>query len=151
MTTRLGLQWSMGAAGPVFAAMDMPQSWPDLAACAEVDGEVFFPEKGGSTWDGKRVCRGCPVRADCLTYALEHDERFGIWGGLSEPQRRQFLRQSGGVITPALIAEAIRRQDEKVCADCGVTKALEAFRRDGTKADGHGSRCIECLSVEAAA
>jgi WhiB family redox-sensing transcriptional regulator len=68
-------------------------TWQALARCAEVDAEAFFPEKGGSTAPAKKVCLSCEVRTECLEYALEHDERFGIWGGLSERQRRR-LRQS---------------------------------------------------------
>src|SRR5215472_6468427 len=48
------------------------QSWQDRALCAQTDPEAFFPEKGGSTREAKRVCRGCEVRAECLEYALEH-------------------------------------------------------------------------------
>ena len=68
--------------------------WQDRALCAQTDPEAFFPEKGGSTREAKRVCRGCEVRAECLEYALEHDERFGIWGGLSERERRRLKRQA---------------------------------------------------------
>jgi WhiB family redox-sensing transcriptional regulator len=68
-------------------------SWQAMARCAEVDPEAYFPEKGGSTASAKKVCFSCEVRQTCLEYALEHDERFGIWGGLSERQRRR-LRQS---------------------------------------------------------
>ena len=64
------------------------------ALCAQTDPEAFFPEKGGSTREAKRVCRGCEVRAECLEYALEHDERFGIWGGLSERERRRLKREA---------------------------------------------------------
>jgi len=67
-------------------------SWQERALCAETDPEAFFPEKGGSTRDAKKVCVGCEVRAECLEYALEHDERFGIWGGLSERERRKFKK-----------------------------------------------------------
>jgi len=70
------------------------QSWQDRALCAQTDPEAFFPETGGSTREAKRVCRGCEVRAECLEYALEHDERFGIWGGLSERERRRLRRQA---------------------------------------------------------
>ena len=56
--------------------------------------EAFFPEKGGSTRDAKRVCSGCTVRAECLEYALANDERFGIWGGLSERERRRLRRRA---------------------------------------------------------
>jgi WhiB family redox-sensing transcriptional regulator len=71
---------------------DEGQSWQDRALCAQTDPEAFFPEKGGSTREAKKVCRTCEVRADCLEYALEHDERFGIWGGLSERERRRIKR-----------------------------------------------------------
>ena len=67
--------------------------WQDQALCAQTDPEAFFPEKGGSTREAKRVCRSCEVRAECLEYALENDERFGIWGGLSERERRRIKRQ----------------------------------------------------------
>jgi WhiB family transcriptional regulator, redox-sensing transcriptional regulator len=63
--------------------------WMDRALCAETDPEAFFPEKGGSTREAKQVCRNCDVRAECLEYALLNEERFGIWGGLSERERRR--------------------------------------------------------------
>ena len=56
--------------------------WQERALCAQTDPEAFFPEKGGSTREAKRVCMSCEVRVQCLDYALENDERFGIWGGL---------------------------------------------------------------------
>lgn len=68
--------------------------WQERALCAQTDPEAFFPEKGGSTREAKKVCRSCEVRAECLEYALEHDERFGIWGGLSERERRRIKRQA---------------------------------------------------------
>lgn len=66
--------------------------WTELALCAETDPEAFFPEKGGSTRNAKMVCSRCPVRRDCLETALDRDERFGIWGGLSERERRRLKR-----------------------------------------------------------
>ena len=69
-------------------------AWRDRALCAETDPEAFFPEKGGSVSVAKRVCFACEVRADCLEYALEHRERYGIWGGMSENQRRRLLRKA---------------------------------------------------------
>ncbi len=69
-------------------------TWQDRALCAQTDPEAFFPEKGGSTREAKRVCRSCEVRTECLEYALEHDERFGIWGGLSERERRRLKREA---------------------------------------------------------
>jgi WhiB family redox-sensing transcriptional regulator len=67
--------------------------WQERALCAQTDPEAFFPEKGGSTREAKRICTGCEVRGECLEYALEHDERFGIWGGLSERERRRLKRR----------------------------------------------------------
>lgn len=66
--------------------------WQARALCAQTDPEAFFPEKGGSTREAKRVCLACEVRVECLDYALAHDERFGIWGGLSERERRRLKR-----------------------------------------------------------
>ncbi|RNE48759.1 WhiB family transcriptional regulator [Corynebacterium alimapuense] len=71
------------------------QEWQDQALCAQTDPEAFFPEKGGSTREAKRICQACSVRDDCLEYALEHDERFGIWGGLSDRERRRLKRLLG--------------------------------------------------------
>ncbi|KJE23777.1 transcription factor WhiB [Frankia torreyi] len=68
--------------------------WQERALCAQTDPEAFFPEKGGSTREAKRICSGCEVRAECLEYALENDERFGIWGGMSERERRKQRRRA---------------------------------------------------------
>ena len=70
------------------------QSWQERALCAETDPEAFFPEKGGSTREAKKICTGCEVKAECLEYALANDERFGIWGGLSERERRRLRRRA---------------------------------------------------------
>ena len=71
------------------------QEWQEQALCAQTDPEAFFPEKGGSTREAKRICQACAVRDECLEYALLNDERFGIWGGLSERERRRLKRDSG--------------------------------------------------------
>lgn len=68
--------------------------WQSRALCAQTDPEAFFPEKGGSTRDAKRVCGACVVRSECLEYALSNDERFGIWGGLSERERRRLRKRA---------------------------------------------------------
>jgi WhiB family transcriptional regulator, redox-sensing transcriptional regulator len=68
--------------------------WQERALCAQTDPEAFFPEKGGSTREAKRVCMSCEVRVQCLDYALENDERFGIWGGLSERERRRVKKRA---------------------------------------------------------
>lgn len=67
-------------------------SWQDQANCMGVDPDLFFPERGASTREAKEVCRGCVVRLDCLEYALDNAEKFGIWGGMSERERRRLRR-----------------------------------------------------------
>lgn len=74
--------------------LDEDEPWRADAICREVDPEIFFPEKGGSTREAKLVCAGCPVRVECLDYALRTDQRFGVFGGLSERQRRGITRMS---------------------------------------------------------
>ena len=68
--------------------------WQERALCAQTDPEAFFPEKGGSTREAKKVCLTCDVRVECLEYALANDERFGIWGGLSERERRKLKKRA---------------------------------------------------------
>jgi len=69
------------------------RAWQDKANCLGVDPDLFFPERGASTREAKEVCRGCEVKDNCLEYALENGEKFGIWGGLSERERRRLRRQ----------------------------------------------------------
>lgn len=81
---------------------DSELEWQERALCSQTDPEVFFPEKGGTTRDAKSVCIGCPVRSECLEWALAHDERFGVWGGLSERERRKLKgARSDGSAVPA--------------------------------------------------
>ena len=77
----------------IFGA-DSEGEWAERALCAQTDPEAFFPEKGGSTREAKKVCLGCDVRCECLEYALANDERFGIWGGLSERERRRLKKSA---------------------------------------------------------
>lgn len=66
--------------------------WQTEANCLGVDADLFFPERGASTKEAKAVCQGCEVKNDCLEYALKNGEKFGIWGGLSERERRRIRR-----------------------------------------------------------
>jgi WhiB family redox-sensing transcriptional regulator len=67
-------------------------SWRDYALCAQTDPDAFFPEQGGSSKCAKSICMQCPVRRECLEYALDTAERFGVWGGYSERERRVIAR-----------------------------------------------------------
>lgn len=72
---------------------ELEENWQDDANCLGVDPDLFFPERGASTREAKEVCRGCVVRVQCLEFALQNGEKFGIWGGLSERERRRIRRQ----------------------------------------------------------
>ncbi len=90
-----GMGGGQGIAGLLGIGLEADaQSWQEQALCAETDPEAFFPEKGGSTREAKKICTGCEVKAQCLEYALSNDERFGIWGGLSERERRRLRRRA---------------------------------------------------------
>jgi WhiB family redox-sensing transcriptional regulator len=68
--------------------------WRAEAACVPYAGEVdFFPTRGESAGAAKAVCATCPVRRECLEYALQWEHLCGVWGGLSERERRQLRRR----------------------------------------------------------
>lgn len=69
--------------------------WQKDGACNEpdVDPNMFFPERGSSTKEAKDICFLCPVRSECLDYALMNGEKFGIWGGTSERERRKIRKK----------------------------------------------------------
>jgi WhiB family redox-sensing transcriptional regulator len=71
------------------------ERWQDDAACTDLDPDWFFPERGESTAVAKEVCMGCPVREECLAYALANGITSGIWGGTTERQRRRLRRERG--------------------------------------------------------
>jgi WhiB family redox-sensing transcriptional regulator len=71
-------------------------SWQDLAMCTQTDPDAFYPELGESTGPARAVCRICPVSAPCLQYAIDNGEEWGIWGGLSERERRGLRRDPAG-------------------------------------------------------
>ncbi len=61
--------------------------------CRGIDADIFFPERGASTRLAKAVCRKCEVSEECLEYAVNNGEKFGIWGGLSERERRAIRKK----------------------------------------------------------
>jgi WhiB family transcriptional regulator, redox-sensing transcriptional regulator len=98
----IGLAAGYGDAG---AIMERPppgdgpgEDWRQHAVCPETDPEAFFPPEGGEAPIlvalAKRICRGCPVRTECLADALDNRIEFGIWGGMTGRERRALLRRS---------------------------------------------------------
>lgn len=96
MTARQTRRVTPVATGPALAIGLPPigekPPWQEYALCREIDPELFFPEKGEPTAQAKQVCMACEVRTNCLEYALDNHERFGIWGGKSERERRKISR-----------------------------------------------------------
>lgn len=77
-------------------------SWRDRALCRETDPELFFPigttgHAVGTIEQAKRICSGCQVVGECLDYALATNQDSGIWGGLSEDERRDIRRQRAAI------------------------------------------------------
>lgn len=79
-----------------------PRRWMQHAACAGVDAELFFPEKGHQPDAAKRMCQRCPVRPQCAEYAIRDETLVGVWGGLTTRERREI--------------RAERRRDERTVA-----------------------------------
>ena len=72
---------------------DLAPTWQQFAECANHAGSVdFFPARGESVRDAKAVCARCPVREECLDFALRLKVAHGVWGGLSERERRTLRR-----------------------------------------------------------
>jgi len=111
--------------------------WRDRALCAQIGGDIWFPEKGGDSGvAAKRVCRACPVTAECLAYALEMGEEYGVWGGMSPQQRR---RLNGGPVRYE------RRTDgEKHCGHCRKAKPVGEFGTNAAMEDGLQIYCRPC-------
>lgn len=92
-----------------------PLAWADLGSCTNADPDLFFPQPGADTSYARSICRVCPVRTQCLEYALESGQKHGIWGGMTESQRRRLRRRAhpsnpverrGGLPQPAEAGEA---------------------------------------------
>lgn len=71
---------------------DTPDEWMTDAVCAEVDPDSFFPEKGEKSREARKLCNTCPVATECLAYALRHDIRYGLYGGLTARERHALRR-----------------------------------------------------------
>ena len=70
-----------------------PEDWRNRALCAEVDPDLFFPDKGQPSAPARRVCLCCEVRPQCLAYALDTGEAHGVWGGVTPDERRALARE----------------------------------------------------------
>ena len=80
------------------------QDWRAYAACSRYDPDLFFAPGALEHKLAKKVCRSCPVREQCLAYAMDEPVDHGIWGGLTERERRRYRRLAGSGDWRALIA-----------------------------------------------
>jgi WhiB family transcriptional regulator, redox-sensing transcriptional regulator len=110
-----------------------PSTWTVEALCQQVDPDAHFPEKGASAKDAKKVCAGCTVRVQCLDYAIEHQEQYGVWGGLNYRERLRVAKQPGRAARPIRHGTeagyaAHRRRGETPCEHCaaGASEAARA-------------------------
>jgi WhiB family redox-sensing transcriptional regulator len=78
--------------GPEYQLDLKELEWQLRAACLHADPNLFFPEQGGRTTKAKQICGSCVVRDECRQYAIENDEQYGVWGGLSKSEREQLPR-----------------------------------------------------------
>ena len=76
------------------ASVDLTADWEDSALCRTVEADIFFAPGGTQEHRAKAVCRSCPVRWDCLAYALAHKVEHGVWGGLTDRERRRILNRT---------------------------------------------------------
>jgi WhiB family transcriptional regulator, redox-sensing transcriptional regulator len=121
-------------------------SWRPQGACHDLDPATFFPSRGDSLRPAMNVCQACPVKAECLEWALHH-ENFGVWGGQSERARRTMRRKRGislklpqlatygGGCGTAAGARAHYYRGEPLCEPCREARNLyEYARRNRPKA-----------------
>lgn len=80
------------ASRPTGASVGWVEDWTELAKCRQVEPDALFV-KGAAQQQAKLICRGCPVIAECLADALDHQTEFGVWGGMTERERRALLKR----------------------------------------------------------
>lgn len=111
---------------------DSPLDWRDDAACVGTDPDAFFVGKGGDPKPALKICRGCPVTAECLDWALRHGET-GVWGATTDRQRRDLRRARGITVVshwehgdPGGAARH-RREGTQPCAACLRTENQQNY------------------------
>jgi len=122
-------------------------TWMDRGACRGAPIDTFFPARGEDVATVKELCATCTVRNDCLRYALDNHEEYGVWGGCSERERRLIWSQmAAGANQDAAIA-TVKRRTRKPRPDRlehGTEIAYQACRRRPSGA------CLACTDAHAA-
>lgn len=87
--------------------MTWNESWAAAAACKGGDPDRLFV-RGAEQNHAKRICRNCPVRTECLAYALDYGMEYGVWGGMTERERRSLVKQRPDVQSWRKLLEAAK-------------------------------------------
>lgn len=88
-----GVTNTLGLPANVYEHLAKPEPWMQYGECATMDPDLFFPKRGGTIDEARAACAVCSCRKACLEYALRAGEKYGVWGGLSERERRRLRRQ----------------------------------------------------------
>ena len=88
------------------------EDWSAQAACRATDPDALFVQ-GAAQNRAKMVCAGCPVRPECLADSLDNRIEFGVWGGMTERERRALLRRRPHVTSWRRLLEAARVEHER--------------------------------------
>jgi WhiB family redox-sensing transcriptional regulator len=91
--------------------MSWVEEWPSQGACRGEDPDALFVQ-GAAQQQAKQVCMSCPVRSECLAHALDTRTEFGVWGGQTERERRQILREHPHVASWRNLLEDARNAHE---------------------------------------
>lgn len=126
----------------------MPDTnWARYAACRDADPVLFFApgkespsQREAREWKAKAICSGCRAKPECLDYALATGQEDGVWGGLSEDERRRLMRQQVPVPAPR------KPVTGKECSSCRKVKPLAGFSKDKSAKSGVRSSCKDCYN-----
>lgn len=121
--------------------------WQQYGACRGLDPDMFFPQRGDTVREAKTVCDACPVRPQCLEYAITNGEKFGIWGGLSERERRRIRRQRAdnrvAAPPPVNVTRQVAKRGPSSTAECGTYPGYRRHLR------GREAPCVDCRRANA--
>ena len=127
------------------------ENWARNAACRDKDPVLFFgsgkeslSQREAREWKAKAICTACRSKPACLDYALATRQEDGVWGGLSEDERRRQMRHQ--VPVPVPVPAPRKPVTAKECPSCRQTKPAAAYGRDRSRADGLHSSCKECTN-----
>ncbi len=101
------------------------ESWGERANCRTSSPDALFVQ-GAAQHEAKRVCYGCPVRTECLAEALDGQIEFGVWGGLTERERRALIRRRPNVVSWRALLETARTDHAATAGEIDARVAATA-------------------------